>query len=59
MIAGVRCFNVKDFDNTPIQKIEIYTTNKIYYIEVRRRFFPSSIDEIPHYYNDVPIIWNI
>ncbi|HFU7205302.1 TPA: phage portal protein [Staphylococcus aureus] len=55
MIAGVRYFNVKDFDNTPIQKIEIYTTNKIYYIEVRGGSF-NSIDEIPHYYNDVPII---
>ncbi|MCE4992076.1 phage portal protein [Staphylococcus haemolyticus] len=55
IIAGIRYYIVKDNDNLPVQKIEVYTVDRIFYITTKSGKF-LAIDSIKHYYNDVPII---
>lgn len=55
MLAGIRYYNKTDVDKIPIECVEVYTNDKIYYIQIKGGKF-HKIDEVPHFYKDVPII---
>ncbi|EJH4456649.1 phage portal protein [Staphylococcus pseudintermedius] len=55
VVAGVRYFEKQDKDKVPVQHVEVYTTDKIYYIEIKGGTY-NRVEEVEHYYNDVPII---
>ncbi|RYR80743.1 phage portal protein, partial [Staphylococcus pseudintermedius] len=55
VVAGVRYFEKQDKDKVPVQHVEVYTTDKIYYIEIKGGTY-HRVEEVEHYYNDVPII---
>ncbi|UXS06082.1 phage portal protein [Staphylococcus epidermidis] len=55
IIAGIRYYDTKAVDGETLQNIEIYTNEKIYYVTIKGGTI-SSIDELPHYFKDVPII---
>lgn len=55
MIAGVRYYNKTDVDKIPVEHIEVYTHDKIYYIKIKGGKY-EQIQEVHHYYKDVPII---
>lgn len=56
VVAGIRYYKkpVHD-DSEPTELIEVYTKDKIQYIEIYDGEL-NSIEEVQHYYNDVPII---
>lgn len=55
MLAGVRYYTKIDADNIPTEYIDVYTENKIYYIKIKSGNF-EYVEEIKHFYKDVPII---
>lgn len=55
MIAGVRYYKKIDVDKIPIECVEVYTIDKIYYIQIKGGNF-HKIEEVHHFYKDVPII---
>ncbi|MCE5058181.1 phage portal protein [Mammaliicoccus sciuri] len=56
IIAGIRYYTKPVYDDSePTEIIEVYTSDKIHYIEIYDGEL-NSIEEVQHYYNDVPII---
>nr|DAZ23500.1 MAG TPA: PORTAL PROTEIN [Caudoviricetes sp.] len=55
ILAGIRYYTVQNDENNPFRKIEVYTNKFIYYYVIQDGTF-NAVQQIPHYYNDVPII---
>lgn len=55
IIAGVRYYDTVDEDNQTVSHIDVYTDTHLHSFVIRKGEL-SSVQDIEHHYNDVPII---